>query len=174
MMKKTTAILLVILALCSVSLFGCNTDNVAPDGMKLATTDGVEYKMYVPQDWTVDISTGFVSAYVSESDRSNVSMSAFNLEDSTTTAKAFWDSYAADFALTLPDMEVESEDNYVLCSTAAYKCVYTASVTGVAYKFMQVVCPRAGYVYIFTYTALPDNYDANLEDVESVLSYVEF
>ena len=37
---------------------------------------------------------------------------------------------------------------------------------------MQVVMLDKGTVYIYTYTALPDNYDKNLKSAEAILGYI--
>lgn len=110
-MKKTLSVLCALL--CAFSLFSCGKDSWVPAGMKLVSTDAVDYTMYVPEDWTVDISTGVVSAYVSNTDRSNVTMAAFNLSDdnSTMTALEYWDKYEADLIATFPDMQYISPDS---------------------------------------------------------------
>ena len=51
---------------------------------------------------------------------------------------------------------------------------YTGSMNGTAYKFYQVIAFRNSRVYIFTYTAEADNYDAHIEDVVSILGNFKF
>lgn len=85
----------------------------------------------------------------------------------------YWEYYEADFRKTFGDMEYEVHgENVLLSAKAAKKYVYTATVTGQKYKFMQVVMLDKGTVYIYTYTALPDNYDNNLEKAEAILGYI--
>lgn len=85
----------------------------------------------------------------------------------------YWEYYAADFKKTFGDMEYVTEgENTLMSGKAAKKYVYTATVTGQKYKFMQVVMLDKGTVYIYTYTALPDNYDTNLENAEAILGYI--
>ena len=70
-------------------------------------------------------------------------------------------------------MEYETTgENVLLSAKAAKKYVFPATVTGQKYKFMQVVMLDKGTVYIYTYTALPDNYDKNLESAEAILGYI--
>ena len=54
------------------------------------------------------------------------------------------------------------------------KYVYTAKIAGASYKFMQVICMRENYVYIFTYTAAEETYQKGLEDAESIVSHIRF
>ncbi len=89
------------------------------------------------------------------------------------STEEYWAYYEADFRKTFGDMEYEvNGENVLLSAKAAKKYVYTATVTGQKYKFMQVVMLDKGTVYIYTYTALPDNYDKNLESAEAILGYI--
>lgn len=200
-MKKITAILL-LFALC-LSLCACaQTDPEAPEGMKLAETESKNYSLYVPEHWSVDMSTGVVSAYASKADQSNISFTAFAVDtpalaketvvadtgsedEAKSMIDVFWESYSEDFADTFGDTMKYIDQNgnendtpapakTALGGFAANKYTYTARVTGQTYKFMQVVCIEAGYVYILTYTAVTEAFDSHLEDVESVISNFKF
>lgn len=158
---------------------GCSsetTDESVPDGMQLLSDENVDFTAYVPSDWTVDMSTGTVSAYVSSVDSSNVSITGSVLEDMQMTPDEYWESYKADFETTFSDMEYVGEVPIAttLDSVAANKYVYTATVTGTEYQFMQVVCITGGEVYVITYTSTPDKYEDNIEDVESILDSFTF
>lgn len=104
---KTFAVSLLLAA--ALALTGCgdkSSDAWVPAGMQLASTDAVDYKLYVPSHWTVDVSTGIVSAYVSSTDRSNITMTAFNLEgeDITLTPQEYWTRYEQQLLDTFPDL----------------------------------------------------------------------
>lgn len=167
---SAAAILLTVL----LTLVSCGGDSAAPNGMKSLSTDLCDYNLYIPTGWVVDEQTRFVAAYVSDNDRTSVSMEAFELENASMTVSEFWDSYADDFAATLSDMEMVSEDSMLLGGAAAVKYVYDATVTGDPYRFMQVVAIRGGTVYIFTYTATPEMYEEHLQAVEAILGYFTF
>lgn len=108
-----TRIFAFILVLASLLAFcGCSQkDAWVPAGMKLASTDAVDYTVYMPESWTVDVSTGIISAYVSNTDRSNVTVTAFNLsdDDAKLTLDEYWAKYEADLRLTFPDMKYLAE-----------------------------------------------------------------
>lgn len=204
---KIKSMLLLIILLFSVFSVSCNNkDNWIPKGMKKISTDAVDYTMYVPDSWTVDISTGVVSAYVKSTDRSNITMVAFNLQndDNDMTAEEYWAKYESELRQTLPDMqfsvnnaasveidsaaeteiessagEISATGEYVPVSMllggfTANKYVYTASVTGVTYKYMQVICIRGGIAYLFTYTTIPENFDIHMPEVERILENFSF
>lgn len=201
-MKRITALLcsvLLCLALCSCE----QKDPNVPDGMKLVETESNDYSLFVPEDWSVDMSTGVVSAYASLVDQSNVSFTGFTIkmrdlyaetvasDDTGADAEVkgiidvFWESYSEDFAETFGDTmkyideNGDESDSPVAVRTTlggfeANKYTYTARVTGETYKFTQVVCIEAGYVYILTYTAVTESYDEHLEDVESIIANFKF
>jgi hypothetical protein len=194
-MKIKIIFLIVFILIIASGAQSCTEkDNWVPKGMKKITTDAVDYTMFVPESWTADISTGVVSAYVSSTDRSNVTMMASNLanENASMSLSDYWNKYEAKLLQTFPDMkyddatgteETETTDtgsgsyvpvSAVLGGSAANKYIYTASVTGTTYKYMQLICIRNGYAYIFTYTALPEKFDSHLEDVERIIEYFSF
>ncbi len=227
-MKKLFSLLLCVIILGIFS--GCKgIDAYAPKGHVKISDDNAGYSLYVPDNWIKDLSTGVTTAYVSESDRSNISFMAFEVDtsiiqavigkgdssestetvpeethdsvleaitteastdsatdsttDSTTedsnekpeitTAEEYWEYYSKEFEKTFSDMEyvIKGED-MLLSKKAAKKYVYTATVTGEEYKFMQVVMLNAGTVYIFTYTATVENYDTHLSEVEGIIGYI--
>ena len=201
-MKKIVAFVCSVI-LC-LSLCACKQiDPNVPDGLKLVETESKDYSLFVPEDWSVDMSTGVVSAYASLVDQSNVSFTGFAIKmrdlyaetvaSSDTGSDAdvkgiidvFWESYSEDFAETFGDSmkyideNGEESDSPVYVRTTlggleANKYTYTARVTGETYKFTQVVCIEAGYVYILTYTAVTESYDEHLEDVESIIANFKF
>lgn len=175
-LKRSLA--LIIFAVVLLSFVSCTKDAYAPVGMKRITNkDVVDYTMYVPVEWTEDISTGIVTAYYSAKDRSNISMMAFDLAGDNTgmSPEEYWADYKEDFTATFSDMEMVSDGESVLVDKiAAKKYVYTATVTGVQYKFMQVITITNATVYVFTYTSTPEYYDSHVEAVNEILSYIEF
>lgn len=190
-MKIKIFLLAICMLFTAVAASSCQSkDNWVPKGMKKITTAAVDYTMYVPVGWTTDISTGVVSAYVSPTDRSNITMIAFNLENENVSMSIadYWAKYEGELLQTFPDMkytdevttaETASNSKYVpvsmvLGGIAANKYIYTASVTGVTYKYMQVICIRGGVAYLFTYTVIPENFDNHLSEVENILANFSF
>ena len=201
-MKKIIALVCSVI-LC-LGLCACEQqDPDVPEGMKLVETESKDYSLFVPEDWSVDMSTGVVSAYASLVDQSNISFTGFTVkmrdlyaetvasDDTGSDSEVkgiidvFWDSYSEDFAETFGDTmkyideNGEESDSPVYTRTTfggfeANKYTYTARVTGETYKFTQLVCIEAGYVYILTYTAVTESYDEHLEDVESIIANFGF
>ena len=71
-------------------------------------------------------------------------------------------------------MEYVDTADCTLGGSPAKQYIYTASMSGTEYKFMQVVTIRSNEVYILTYTATAEKYDSHIEDVISMVDYFKF
>ncbi len=176
MMKKLIAICLVfIMCLCIFCSCSSRTEG-APDGMKaVESSDKLDYNIYIPANWVQDLSTGVVSAYVSNSDLSNVSMTQFNLEEMKKL-----DDYVSYYVKELEENLISftlSEDfpqKMILDGVEAEKIEYTASLAGNKYKYMQIICINENTMYCFTYTALSENFDTHTEEVQKIIDNFSF
>lgn len=188
-MKKrfaATLALLLLTALCLTACGGKGNDNT-PHGMQLASdTTVVDYSLYVPEDWIVDLSAGAVSAYHAKNDASSVAMNQWNLSGlatEITSVEDWWKQYVPVFEATFEEFALESEEECVLDGVNGRKYVYTGKLyTGnpdtedgkTAFRFMQVAVIRRGMVYVFTYTSTTDVYESNLTDVNAILDAFRF
>ena len=159
-----------ILMACSGQSIG---DSWVPAGMQLASGKDASYKLYVPNTWTVDTSTGLTTA---STDSGNISFYPQKLEDSSTSLSEYWSAYSDALRKSFSELSYETEgENILLDGTVpGLKYVYTAKLSEVSYKFMQVIAIREGYVYIFTYTSTEEHYQKGLEDAESRVSHSLF
>ena len=173
MRKRIIPALIVAL---SVTLASCGSgSDTAPMGYREISDEGLNYHFYVPDDWTPDVSTGMTSAYYNGRDPSNVSVMAFEIDDtSINSVDAYWELNEADLKLILPDLEYASKDDVKLGGVDAKQYIYTAKMSDTEYKFMQVVAIKSNEVYILTYTATAENYDSHIEDVISMVDYFSF
>lgn len=176
MIKKITALTLSVILIfsCFISLTSCGETSDTPKGMVLASNEIVDYYLYVPDSWTIDLAAGAVSAYYSESDPSSVSMMAWNIEDSETTLDSWWENNLKDFNLVFTNFNLESESNTVLDGVAAKQYVYTASLGENNYKFTQIAAMRKSMIYLFTYTSTAENYDSHAEDITKITENFKF
>ena len=62
-----------------------------------------------------------------------------------------------------------STEAITLDGSAALRCEYNYTVGGVTYRYVQVITAWRGMFYNLTYTALPENFETNLTDVQSIL-----
>lgn len=175
---KTASIFLAIIMLCT-ALVSCANKDGAPDGYKKISEDNIGYNLYVPTLWE---ESGPCGAIVGAGDPSKVSLMAFDAGDATSAEQCF-EVYAKELLAQFPDLTyIEEGTDVKLGEHAAKQYIYTATVGGREFKFMQVIYftynqnfvisqPEA---YIFTYTASADLYDSHIEDVIEIMRFVKF
>ncbi len=160
-----------ICALLAFTLISCGEDTYSvPTGMQIASdTEIVDYLLYVPESWKVDMRTGVTTAYYSVNDPSNISVTMSALEDVTGGFDAIFEKHLNELnsVFTLVG-EVESA-NLILANEAAQQYVYTAEFNDVEYKFWQVVCIHQSRVYTITYSSTVENYEAHTADMQTAL-----
>ena len=170
-MKKITAIILCLVAV--LSLAACGGKVNAPTGMKLASNEVSDYYFFVPQNWTVDMSTGVASAYYSETDKSNMSMTSYALEK-TMTVDEYWESVKAEYSALFKEMSEPEVKTTALDGVEAKQYTYTAKAGTHDYKVMQVFCVKNSTVYVFTFTATPEKFEEHIDKVALVIAEFRF
>ena len=157
---------------------------VPPAGMKLASFDEGSYRLFVPETWQLRTQNGLTLAYVSESDRSNISMMAYMPEQDSMSLAEYWELCKKDYARDLLDFQVLDAETKIYNSETdtdwdlrmsgrlADKAVFTASIDGVTYKYCQYFCAYASMIYVLTYTSTEALFDSHLNELEKVLENV--
>lgn len=149
-------------------------DAEAPEGMQLASNDDVAYRFYVPAQWTLDRRLPTSSAYVSESDRSNVSVTVYMPDSDHMTAEEYFDMVQTELKNTLQEVSDASVEETELDGRPARIYTYRANVGGDTYCFVQTVAAYRGMVYTITYTATPEHYEEHLAEYRAILSAFDF
>jgi len=170
---KSTKILITAVLLAMTAVFtacGKNTGEVdVPSGMTLACDPEIaEYYLFVPQRWTVDLTTSASGAYYSNTDPSGVSMMVWELANTDTSLDDWWTMNETDLQMVFDNYTLESKENTTIDENYAQKYVYTADLGENKYKIMQIGILKKGKVYLFTYTSLANLYDSHLEDVAAI------
>ena len=166
--------LVIVLLMCAAALASCGNSNdpyAPPAGMVSATDNKADFCLYVPDEWQIDYTTAAAGAYYSASDPSSVSVLARDLDYTDTTVEEWWETNVNEVGIVFDEINVESEENITLSDVYGKKYVYTASLGDFQYKIMQAACIKGSSVYLFTYTAVPENYDLHTEDVAAMLEH---
>ena len=170
-MKRIISILLT--AVICFALASCAIDSEAPEGMQRASNDKVAYVLWVPQTWSLGAASEYASAYYSVDDPSNVSVFFFAPEGNM-TVEEYWKSFEEEYKETFPTLELVESSTTLLGERAAGKYVFTATVSGDDYKFMQYIAEYGGMIYTLTYTAPIDKYDLHTQEVEAIANNFKF
>lgn len=171
--KKLTAMIAATAA--ALTLVSCNGEvNPAPAGMITASSDAALYDLYVPDEWSIDISTGMTCAYASPTDPSSVSVTTWTPKYTDVTLDEWWTNYVSDISLVFSDVKEIASENTLLGGEAAVRHEYTAVFAEVEYHYMVIGALHGGIVYVFTYTSQGDSFDSHMEDVNTILEFFAY
>lgn len=174
-MRKIIRITAAALALMLTffAVVSCAKDDAAPKGMKKASDEKADFTLYVPEKWTVDMAEAAVSAYCSTDDPSSVSMMAWGLEYSDSSLDEWWDVNLDEIKKVFSNVEVTDTSDTLIDELYAKKYTYTASLGEYNYSIIQAACVKNATVYVFTYTSVPEKFDAHTEEVTEMLSNIK-
>ena len=139
--------------------------------MQLASDPSVvDYYLFVPSKWTIEMATGATGAYYSTDDPSSITVSAYGLSKDVSDAESYWAFFKKQFG----DPETVEKSNLLLDGKEAMQYVFTAKLGETEYKFRQVVCTRNGMAYILTYASTAANYDRHADEVQETIAQFKF
>ncbi len=186
-MKRLLALLLAVLTV-ALLMAGCARDPEIPNGMKEASDPSInDFRLFVPEDWVVDLQTGAVSAYCSPKDPSSVNVMAWSVSAGYTPDQ-WWETSQREISQVYADFQLESVTDTSLDGVPAKQFVWSASLGSSRYRFLQVTAVRNSgllsgmSVYVFTFGSLVstvaedgtvteyDRFASHLEEVQSMLA----
>ncbi len=171
-MKTSTKILCALLAILCLGLCACQTTPTevdVPHGMMLASSDIVDYYLFVPEGWRVDMSGGMVSAYKSAEDPTSVSVMTWETPYADDTPADVWEMYKGEFGSVFADFTVESSTTMLLDGAAAEKYVYTGKLANNTFRYTQVITVRHSAAYLITVTEITTSNADHTEDITAIL-----
>ncbi|MBE6531461.1 MAG: DUF1795 domain-containing protein [Ruminococcaceae bacterium] len=135
-MKKFIALVLALM-LCTLLLSSCGDREEVPKGMLLASVSGEPFKLYVPEQMTVNTESGISSAFAYVPEKMIISARYFTPSADMTLAE-YIDYCAQGYASSLASFELKSRDAAVLAGLDAIKMTYTAKIDDTDYTCTQI------------------------------------
>ena len=178
-MKKILTVCICIVLCLSFAACGENSEVDVPMGMQLASDESIpDYILMVPNDWTVEESTGTTTAYYKDNLSGAVIATftaSFSVPKEDVTLDNYFDSFSNEFTQIFGESEKDAESSYTkLGDEDAKQYIYTASFSDIEYKFWQVFCLHEGRMYTLTYSTPTEYFDKFAEDMELILEYFSF
>ncbi len=149
------------------------TDKNTPDGMEIASAKHVEYRFRVPTAWVCDAKSGVSEAYYPESERSNVTVTSYS-PDRSMSVQEYFERCEIDYQKTLPSYERVGMTERTVDGRTAYSYTYRTTVEGREFTIMQTLFAYNEMIYSITYTALSEQFESHLSDVEAMLNAFSF
>lgn len=197
-MKRIASCLLVLCVLTVLS--SCSdTESDIPEGMKSATADGADFRLYVPSGWNVNTAYGVSGAFFTATEQSSVSMVKYTITEAMETKMAssatvdperpttrlawYFETEIYPTLAQLADSDTltaYTEDFSVtsLDGVNARRYHHSLSLDGTELHFLHVVAERANGFYVFSFTATEKQYDslyrASDSDVKKILKEFKF
>ncbi len=188
-MKRFVLILSALLL--AVTATGCSKQNdvtldngsaieevMGKDNDKIAGVDAgnkaVEYSFNYPEEWTMIRNTATIELQYdcNESDRyaeyATITTMAFDLsaEEINMGAIDYWKKYKPEHERIFDSFKELDKEETKLGGEAAYKVKYSGKINGNGYVSEQIICCKAGSVYLVTLVS-PEKYH---DDINSVLT----
>ena len=149
-------------------------DVETPAGMKLVTGNDLAYRFFAPESWVVGDAEAASLVYASETDRSNVTVTSYAAPDGYSVAD-YWEDTEKYYKDALADYTLTADPaESTMGGKKATVYEYTYSLGGVTYKCRQSICVFGYMIVVMTYTALPENYDAHMGEVEQMRENLTF
>ena len=151
------------------------TDTSVPEGMQAASGKDVAYGFYVPTSWRVDLHQSIFAA-VAPDGTSSVSVVPYMPSGSEAMSiKEYFELNRDAMKMTAPEgYAFVGEKEVTLDDVPAMQYEYRYTVGGVTLSYMQIITVWRGMFYNLTYTALPENYEKNLSDVQRIIDAFDF
>ena len=141
----------------------------APEGMKLVSTDERAYRLFVPDNWTVNNRTEASAAYFSDEDKSNVSLQMYMTNEDSQTVQEYFEVCEESYKNLFASYSLYLTEDIKMDGIDAKKYVMTVTSGGVEYRMLQAIVKKGAVFYCFTYTATLDNYEKHLADVQKMI-----
>lgn len=171
-MKKSVKLLCAVMAILCLALCACQKTPAevdVPHGMILASSDIVDYYLFVPEGWRIDLSGGMVAAYKSAEDPTSVSVMTWETPYADSTPADVWEMYKGEFESVFDEFTVESSASMLLDGVAAEKYVYTGKLADNTFRYTQVITVRHSAAYLITVTEITSSSVDHTEDITSIL-----
>ena len=149
------------------------TDKKTPEGMKIASSDDLEYRFYVPKSWVCSSTSGRSEAYLAVDGRPNVTVTSQS-PDTDMTVEEYFEACEEEYKDRLEGYELIDEEEIKVDGRSAVSYTYDLTADGETYRIMQTVITRDGLIYSITYTAPIDCFEDHLGDVEDILGAFDF
>ena len=148
-------------------------DENAPEGMQIASGDEVEYLFYVPNTWSPNKTNNIYAA--TAPDGSFVSVVPYLPSSEGITVEGYFEKSEELMKTTSGTLykRIDAKET-TLGGGKALQYEYEYTVGGVTYRYLQVLVGYKSMIYNLTYTALPQNFEANRADVEAMISAFTF
>jgi len=160
----------------------------------IAENKAVDFYFYFPENWILQRNDTMITIYLYSDDiiktnvnelstdeplsymiRPNVSADVFTLLEGYETIEDYWVNFAApSFRQVFENVVDESEEDLTVDGVPAKKYTYTLSLSGIDFKFTQIIFFNKDRVYTLTYTSTEDKHATYISVLNTVAETFKF
>ena len=151
-------------------------DKNTPEGMKIASSDNLEYRFYVPTSWICDSDSGVSEAYYPESDKTNVTVTSYSPNEAM-TLEEYYELVNANYENTLAGYTVTNVTKDIkVAENDAIRLEFVAKYGERKYVVRQVMIyyPQVNLFYNITYTATAESAPLYADDFGAMIDAFTF
>ncbi len=141
----------------------------APEGMKLISTDELPYRFFVPTSWTVNQRAEFPAASPEDSGSANVMAHMYMIGGAVKPVADYFADCEKSYKELFESYHLDEGKEITMDGVKAMQYTYTIVSGGVTYRQMQAIVLKGEVYYTVTYTALPEEFDTYLPEVEKMI-----
>lgn len=154
-----------------------DADNAVNGGVKDIADPAIhDFHLYVPTSWVTDLQNGTVSAYVSEENRTSISL-VRNYPTAANTLPEYFNNLEKEYKEQLSDYRLVKKEEHRKATADGIDSLryeFTATKGGTAYRFFQELFVKGSYVYTFTYTATEEQYAQHVDEADAMIAGIVF
>ena len=171
--KKVLAFLLALL--CMLSVTACTSESMKQaDNSEVYRQNVVDFTLFIPEEWILDTTSFVVSAHVSDTDPSGVTMTQAGLSGGLNEVPTIFENTKTELAslYTFRTLAEAYERKVADLDAAVYQYSLTDKATGVTLNYLQCMFIQNATLYTFTYHATPELYEMHLATVTEILDAI--
>ena len=149
------------------------TDVDIPEGMQIVSSNEAEYYLFVPTSWRANLNE--IACVANAPDGSSVSVVPYLPSGEGISVVEYFEKSEEMMQKTAGGRYTRlSEKEVTIGGGKALQYEYEYTVGGVTYRYLQIIIGYKSMIYNLTYTALPQNFEANRADVEAIIDAFVF
>lgn len=169
MLKKITALLLVLLLVVPFAASCAKNESENPEGMQSVTLPGEPFRLYVPEAWSPNTAGGISGACYNSAKKILVSARYYTPADPAMTLSEYMDFCSASYANILTDYHITAREPALLSKANAERLAYTVTDGGQPMTCFQITAAYEGsFVSLHGYCA-SDLYEARSADFQRII-----
>ena len=146
------------------------------DNSEVYRENVVDFTLFIPENWILDTTSFVVSAHVSDSDPSGITMTQAGLSGGLNEIPTIFENTKTELAslYTFRTLAEAYQRKVAELDAAVYQYSLTDKASGTTLHYLQCLFIQNATLYTFTYYASPELYECHMATVNEILDAICF